>query len=78
MHESLQGAGFHIEHIIPQSTGGASDLENLALACPGCNLHKAARITGTDAATGEDVHCFTPSYNFGRSTFRLTAIESKD
>ena len=44
-HESHQGATFHIEHIIPQCKGGVSDLENLALACPGCNLHKAGRIT---------------------------------
>jgi 5-methylcytosine-specific restriction endonuclease McrA len=38
MHESLQGATFHIEHVVPQSKGGISDMENLALACPGCNL----------------------------------------
>jgi len=31
MHESLQGATFHVEHIIPQSKGGHSILENLAL-----------------------------------------------
>jgi 5-methylcytosine-specific restriction endonuclease McrA len=43
MHESLQGATFHIEHVIPQSKGGKSSLENLTLACPGCNLHKADR-----------------------------------
>jgi hypothetical protein len=24
MHESLQGAAFHIEHIVPQSKGGIS------------------------------------------------------
>src|ERR1700745_3466919 len=45
MHESLQGATFHVEHIIPQSKGGHSVLENLALASPGCNLHKADRTT---------------------------------
>lgn len=41
MHESLQGATFHIEHVVPKSKGGESTLENLALACPGCNLHKS-------------------------------------
>jgi len=52
MHESLQGATFHIEHIVPQSRGGISDMGNLALACPGCNLHKAAKTTAVDPASG--------------------------
>jgi hypothetical protein len=58
MHESLQGATFHLEHVIPLCKGGSSDLGNLVLACPGCNLHKADRIAATDPATGEDVRLF--------------------
>jgi len=60
MHETLQGATFHIEHVIPQCHGGRSDLENLALACPGCNLHKASRVTAIDPATREEVRLFHP------------------
>jgi 5-methylcytosine-specific restriction endonuclease McrA len=60
MHESLQGATFHVEHIIPQSKGGESSLENIALACPGCNLRKADRTTAADTATGEQVPLFHP------------------
>ena len=60
MHESLQGATFHLEHVIPLCRGGGSDLENLVLACPGCNLHKAGRITATDPATGEEMRLFHP------------------
>jgi hypothetical protein len=60
MHETLQGATFHIEHVIPQCQGGRSDLENLALACPGCNLHKASRVTAIDPATREEVRLFHP------------------
>ena len=60
MHESLQGATFHIEHIIPRSKGGESTLENLVLACPGCNLHKADRTKAVDPATGEQVPLFHP------------------
>ena len=40
--------------MIPRVLGGRSDLGNLALACPSCNLHKADRIRasqGTDSAT---------------------------
>jgi hypothetical protein len=45
MHQSLQGATFHIEHVVPRVKGGTSDSSNLALACPSCNLHKADRTT---------------------------------
>ncbi|PYT96160.1 MAG: hypothetical protein DMG38_24845 [Acidobacteria bacterium] len=34
MHESLKGATFHVEHVIPQSKGGESTLENLAGETP--------------------------------------------
>jgi len=30
MHQALQGATFHLEHITPGSCGGATALENLA------------------------------------------------
>jgi hypothetical protein len=60
MHESLQGATFHVEHVIPLCKGGRSGLENLVLACPGCNLHKADRMTAADPTTGEDVGLFHP------------------
>lgn len=32
MHQSLQGATLHIEHVIPRVLGGSSDASNLALA----------------------------------------------
>jgi 5-methylcytosine-specific restriction endonuclease McrA len=60
MHERLQGATFHVEHVIPQSKGGESTLENLALACPGCNLHKADETRVPDPLTGEQVALFHP------------------
>ena len=34
---------FSIEHIFPTSNGGNDDLENLALACQGCNGHKSTK-----------------------------------
>nr|WP_261343016.1 HNH endonuclease signature motif containing protein [Rosistilla oblonga] len=53
MHQSLQGATFHIEHVIPRIRGGTSELDNLALACPSCNLHKADRVSSSpDHASG--------------------------
>ena len=37
-------AALHIEHIIPRIHGGSDDLDNLALACLDCNLHKGTNI----------------------------------
>ncbi len=44
MHQSLQGATFHVEHVVPRSLGGTSEIHNLAWACPSCNLHKSDRV----------------------------------
>lgn len=60
MHQSLQGATFHVEHIIPRSGGGTDDESNLCLACPSCNLHKSSRTRGMDSLTGEMVELFHP------------------
>ena len=60
MHQSLQGATFHIEHIIPQSAGGPDASENLALACPSCNLGMSNRMLVADPETGHEVALFNP------------------
>jgi hypothetical protein len=60
MHQSLQGATFHVEHITPSSCGGSDDLGNLAWACPGCNLKKSDRLTGLDPDSGNQVPLFHP------------------
>jgi len=51
---------FHIEHVVPRQHGGGSEADNLALACPDCNLRKGPNLTGIDAATGEVVRLFHP------------------
>jgi len=75
MHESLQGATFHIEHVIPQCKGGGPDLENLVLACPGCNLHKASRITAIDPETGEVTQLFHPIKQLWSEHFRFKGYQ---
>jgi hypothetical protein len=60
MHQSLQGASFHLEHVVPASRGGATELENLAWACPGCNLHKSDRLDAYDPDSGLTVPLFHP------------------
>ena len=36
---------FSVEHIKPQSKGGKTTQDNLALACQGCNNHKYNKTT---------------------------------
>jgi hypothetical protein len=60
MHQALQGATFHVEHIVPLSRGDTSSLENLAWSCPGCNLHKAGRVEFPDPESSESVPLFNP------------------
>src|SRR5689334_4540886 len=60
MHQSLQGATFHVEHVQPQSKGGSSTPENLAWCCPSCNLHKSDRISAMDPEGHNSVPLFNP------------------
>ena len=55
-----QEATFHVDHVIPVAAGGATDLENLALACVSCSLSKAARLTAPDPTTGQEIRLFNP------------------
>ena len=53
-------AVLHIEHLIPRIHGGTDDLENLALACIDCNLHKGTNLTGIDPETNRVTPLFHP------------------
>jgi hypothetical protein len=55
-----QFARFHVEHIIARQHGGATESENLALACSFCNFHKGPNIAGLDPASGHIVTLFHP------------------
>ena len=49
-----------VEHIIPRANGGLSMLENLALACEGCNNHKYDKVEAPDPVSGEIVPPYHP------------------
>jgi HNH endonuclease len=51
---------FHVEHHIPISLGGSSTVENLTLACPQCNLHKASKTEAIDPVMEQVVLIFNP------------------
>jgi hypothetical protein len=60
MHQSLQGARFHLEHILPKSRGGPDELGNFAWAYPGCNLKKSDRVEVLDPTNASTVPLFSP------------------
>jgi 5-methylcytosine-specific restriction endonuclease McrA len=49
-----------VEHIYPRSAGGETQLDNLALACAGCNGHKYNKTQAFDPITNELVALFHP------------------
>ncbi len=51
---------FAVEHICPLSRGGTSDLNNLALACSGCNGRKYNKTGAPDPADGDIAPLFNP------------------
>jgi hypothetical protein len=60
MSQSLQGATFHLEHVMPKHRGGETVEDNLAWCCPSCNLHKADRIEAPDPQCGDVTPLFNP------------------
>ena len=70
MHQSLQGATFHVEHVRPRSRGGETTAENLAWACPQCNLHKSDRVQVADPADEQFVPLLDPRRHQWTNHFR--------
>lgn len=56
----LQVGGFEVDHILPRSRGGLTDMVNLAFACPHCNARKWAHIDAEDPVSGQTVALFNP------------------
>lgn len=47
-----------MEHIIPLSAAGSSDVSNLCLACYRCNEFKGAKVKAVDPLSGKIVGLF--------------------
>jgi hypothetical protein len=63
---------FSVEHVIPRSRGGETCVENLALACQGCNNAKYNKTEGRDPLTGEVVPLFHPRQDRWHAHFAWT------
>jgi hypothetical protein len=73
--ERVHAYPFHIEHVIARQHGGASTLDNLALACNLCNLHKGPNMAGFDPETGKLVPLFNPRKDSWTDHFRRDGAE---
>jgi hypothetical protein len=60
MAEQVVGMPMELDHLVPEALGGATEAENLWLACSGCNARKAERVLGIDPLTGDSVRLFDP------------------
>lgn len=69
--QDLQGAQYHIEHILPQSKGGKTQIDNLALACPSCNLYKSNHTEAIDPITQQLIKLFNPRTDLWEAHLKL-------
>jgi hypothetical protein len=69
-----QEAQFHIDHVVPVASGGATVEANLALACVSCSLRKAARQRALDPQTGTKAALFNPRVDSWREHFRWDGV----
>ncbi|HEY9176020.1 MAG TPA: HNH endonuclease [Verrucomicrobiae bacterium] len=67
-------ATLHVEHIVPKTHGGTDDLENLALACIDCNLHKGTNLVGVDPETRLVTRLFHPRQQDWNEHFEWRSI----
>ena len=51
---------FSLDHIIPRGQGGETSLDNLALACQGCNNHQYNKTQSRDSVADRLVDLFHP------------------
>ena len=58
--EAASSTPLEIDHITPEARGGRTTIDNLALCCRSCNLHKHVKTEAADPVTGETVPLFNP------------------
>lgn len=68
-------ASLQIEHIVSIKHGGLTELDNLALACMACNLHKGSNLAGIDPESGKLAPLFHPRTQVWREHFSWRGAE---
>lgn len=64
---------FVMEHIIPISENGETSLNNLALACGGCNGHKYTKVSAMDPVSQIEVPLYHPRQQTWQDHFAWSA-----
>jgi hypothetical protein len=72
---ALHPAPFQVDHVIAKQHGGASSLDNLAMACMHCNRYKGPNVAGIDSETGELTRLFHPRVDKWNSHFQWSGAE---
>lgn len=60
MPDSLSFYPHEVDHVIAEKHGGATHIDNLALACWRCNRHKGTDLTSIDPESGAIMRLFNP------------------
>jgi 5-methylcytosine-specific restriction endonuclease McrA len=68
--EAVTGLEMEIEHLCSEAQGGATEEDNLWLACGACNKAKNAKDSGYDPVTDEMVPLFHPRRDRWQDHFR--------
>ena len=73
MDQSLQGATFHVEHIIAKQhvDDDVDDPNALALACNRCNAYKGTNLSSIDPETKDTVLLYNPRQDRWQDHFML-------
>src|ERR1700677_1745144 len=67
--EAFTGHAFTLDHVSPESGGGATTVANLAYACIGCNVRKSNKTEAPDLTDGALASLFNPRQMRGRDHF---------
>ncbi len=51
---------FSVEHVVARAKGGITTIENLALACQGCNNYKYDKVEASDPVNGQPALLYSP------------------
>lgn len=70
-HQDDSSTTHEIDHIVALKHGGATNPDNLALACLFCNRYKGADLTSIDPASGMTVALFNPRLHRWEDHFEL-------
>ncbi len=69
--QEISNGVLDLEHIVPESFGGETEPDNLALSCRHCNTHKLAKVDGMDPQTRAISRLFHPRKDVWGEHFRL-------